>query len=160
MDLALAVFLLFAAALFSTPFGGRLVIFLFLVALVLGGPVLGYLRQRYTYPRVGYVQLLPEEPRRTLVGFLLYTAAVMVGWVVVLALVGAMREPARWYGWTPLLVGGLIVGGFAHMASRSGMPRYAVYAAVSVASGVAFSLVGSPAASRGWSATCWPRGSR
>lgn len=144
VDLTLGVFLLLAAALFSTRQGGGLAILLFLVALVLGGPVLGYLRQRYTYPRIGYVQLLPEEPRQAPRGFLIYMAAAMAGWIGVLAVVGVIDHPTRWYGWTPLLVGCLTVGGFVHMVSRSGLLRYAAYAAVSVASGVAFSLLGFP----------------
>jgi len=126
-------------------------VFLFIVAVATGRPalywmylagilVLGrglkWLKARFTYPRVGYVELPGEEPAELRRGILSWVLAVLGVTLVVLAISGDLTSSLAWRRWSPALAGFLFMGGFLYSASRSGLARQYVYALLAPALGL------------------------
>ncbi len=109
--------------------------------IIFGGlPLVKYLKNRFTYPRVGYVSFPQGEPGklgRFMLGVLLVALVVMV---VILVVTGDISVARRWYRWMPIFYGILLSGWFVGLALVSGLVRLWVYALFSVALGVAWSI--------------------
>lgn len=126
-------------------------VFLFIVAVATGRPpfywmylagilVLGrglrWLKARYTYQRVGYVELPGEDPSALRRGILSWVLGVFGVMVAALAISGDLTNNLAWRQWSPALAGFLFMGGFLYAASRSGLLRQYFYAALAPALGV------------------------
>lgn len=129
-------------------------VFLFIVAIATGRPpfywmyvagilVLGrglrWLKARYTYERVGFVELPGEDPSKLRRGILSWVLGVFGVMVVALAISGDLTNNLAWRQWAPALAGFLFMGGFLYAASRSGLLRQYLYAALAPVLGLLLS---------------------
>jgi len=129
-------------------------VFLFIVALATGRPafywtylvgilVLGrglkWLKTRYTYERIGFAEMPDEDPSTLRWGVLSWVLGVLGTMVAALAISGDLANNLAWRQWSPALAGFLFMGGFLYAASRSGLARQYVYAAISPALGLLLS---------------------
>lgn len=113
---------------------------MYLVSPLLIRPLLLFLRNRFTYPRLGYVRPVEGKPREVLGGI----ATIILIFIAVLAIAlfvyGGLSDLGRWLRWTPSLAGVLLGGMFLSFASKSNLARYYVFALTSFFSGVFFSM--------------------
>ena len=109
---------------------------------IFGQNIIEAIRKRYTYPRIGYVKLQSDDPKKTAGGIFLYMVAVFAIMVVVLYLLfgSGTWAPYLLYQWLPTFVGAIFLGAMTYTKSKSGDARYYAYALVAIAIGVAFSL--------------------
>jgi hypothetical protein len=136
MEVAIGI-LLVATAL---PIREKGLIALWILVLVSLAPGLEAIRKRVTYPRIGYVELVQEEPK-TVRGIGVYTIIVFVAMALAFAIFGDIGDWRLWSRWSPTLVGVLLSGGMIYAASKSGAARYTVFLVLAVGLGVAFSIL-------------------
>lgn len=117
----------------------RYLIFTLAVPLFLPWLLIPALRKRITYPRVGYVKMLPEKPQEVGGVFILIFAliAVLAG---VLLIFGDVGNFSLWVKWFPAVFGAQLAGLFLSLASKSRATRNYVLAAWSVLSGIVVSI--------------------
>lgn len=136
--LAETVFGLFLVVLgsFMSLTGGVLIaLALFMLAAHLARKV----RKRFVYPRTGYAELRPGEPRRLIQAVAAFAAIAFVG-TGVLIVTGHGSVAGNWYRWLPIFYGLFVSGAFVGLALASGIPRYWMYALASFAAGVAWTV--------------------
>jgi hypothetical protein len=107
-------------------------------------PLLRRLKERFTYPRTGYVSLREGEPQ---MAPWIILGSVVAGLVVLVAVLIAkeiIARPAQWYRWMPLFFGIWMAGVFLTLALRVGLLRYYVDAGVALAGGPASTLLPVP----------------
>jgi hypothetical protein len=103
--------------------------------------IMAALRERFTYPRSGYVDDGESaRKRRIRVGMVLAILASVIG-VLALRYAGVGGwDPDHWIQWLPA-VGGLTVGAVSvYVSVRQGLPRYLVVGLLSFVLGVAVSI--------------------
>ena len=143
MEIVLGLFLLLLApGLLSSR--AYLVMPLVLFTVFFAPRLIDRLRRRLTYPRIGYVELLPEDPRRLGLGMLAFFLAGIAVVIVALLVTGTLADARSWYRWAPLLFAVASSGGFLSVAFRSAYIRYYLFTGLSLASGLAFSLMHFP----------------
>nr|QNO46761.1 hypothetical protein DEIDBPHB_00010 [Methanosarcinales archaeon ANME-2c ERB4] len=136
MEIVMGVILMTFGGFFYSP------IFAFYILLIVfSGKIVEFVRRRYTYPRIGSVKFREEDPKDVLTGVLLFELAVIVIMFTLISISGDVKDYSLWVNWAPLFFGMILVGPFAHAASRSGSIRYYGYAILSVILGIFFSLV-------------------
>lgn len=133
----------------STRLFSRILVFMLLLPVLLFGPMLAAMRKRYTYPRIGYVKLIPDKPKAVLTGILLVTLVVIVAMAVAFLLFGDVRDFNLWLKWVPFWGGVVLAGMFSSLASKSGSPRYYVFAVWSLISGFVLSILNFEAVETG-----------
>ena len=111
------------------------------LSVIFAKPVLTRIKSRFTYPRIGYIAFPEQEPKKLLGGMLVFTLGIVAIVALILVLTGDIGDAVRWYKWTPIFFGGLMLGPFIDLASRSGLPRYYVFMVLALASGVVFALL-------------------
>jgi hypothetical protein len=102
------------------------------------------LKERFTYPRTGYVSLREGEPQaepRIILGS--FVAGLLV-LVAVLIAKEIIARPGQWYRWIPLFFGVWMAGTFVALALRVGLVRYYVDAGVALVAGPASALLPLP----------------
>lgn len=109
--------------------------------IIFGPRILERLKQRYTYPRIGYVKITVEDGGKIAKGIFGYMLVVVALMVVVL---GSFYW-GRWssdliYRWTPTLVGAMLLGGMLYYQGRSGEDKNYAYGILALLAGIAFSL--------------------
>jgi len=104
-------------------------------------PGLEAIRKRVTYPRIGYVELVQEEPKKTLRGIGVYAIVVIAAMALAFAIFSDIGDLTLWQRWSPTLAGVLISGGMIYAASKSGAARYTVFMVLAVGLGIAFSIL-------------------
>jgi len=114
---------------------------LWVVVLVSLVPCVEAIRKRVTYPRIGYVELVQEEPKKTLRGIGVYTIVVFAGLALAFAIFGDIGDWRLWSRWSPALTGVLLSGGMIYAAGKSGAARYYVFVVLAVGLGIAFSIL-------------------
>ena len=122
-----------SASLLFTP--------LYIAPLAFGRQISEAVRNRYTYPRIGYVKLREEPTRRSVMGVLLYEFLVLTGAAAAFLLFGGITNFSLWARWSPLIISALLLGLFLHLRGRSGSLRYLAIAFISVAAGYVLSVV-------------------
>ncbi len=87
---------------------------------------LRFFKERFTYPRIGYVKLEgdPATPRQFGVGMLRYLAVILLIVACGLFAFGRLGSWGTWIKWMPAIMGGFCSGGFLYAAQRSGFPRH------------------------------------
>jgi hypothetical protein len=103
-----------------------------------------FFKERFSYPRIGYVKLKSEDGAELGRGMLTYLMLVLVIFVVGLALLGDITSWAHWMKWMPALVGGFCSGGFLYMAQKSRLVRHYFLFVFCVGWGIACSLMQTP----------------
>ncbi len=117
-------------------------VFVFYILLILfSGRIVESIRKRYTYPRIGFVKFPQENLKHNLTGVFLFEFAVIVIIFTLISLFGDVTDYSQWVKWSPLFFGMILVGPFAHVASKSGSVLYTGYAVLSVILGGFFSLI-------------------
>jgi hypothetical protein len=125
----------------STRLFSRLFIFMMVLGVFLFGPLLALMRRRFTYPRIGYVKLIPDKPKSVIAGLFFVTLAVVALMAVAFFFFGDIRDFNLWMRWCPFWGGTVIAGMFGSLASKSGAARYYVFAGWSFLSGIVLSLI-------------------
>ena len=98
MELVMGICLL----LMSTRLFSRVLIAMFPLAMILFAPVLNALRKRFTYPRIGYVKLVPDKPKDAITGIVLITLIIVAVMAVAFILFADVWDFALWLKWIPL----------------------------------------------------------
>jgi len=123
MEVMMGLILMTFGGFFYSP------IFAFYILLIIfSGKIVEFIRRRYT------------NPKDALTGVFLFEFAVIVIIFTLISIFGDVTDYSQWVKWSPLFFGMILVGPFAHAASRSGSIRYTGYAILSVVLGVFFSL--------------------
>ncbi len=136
MEVMMGLILMTFGGFFYSP------IFAFYILLIIfSGKIVEFIRRRYTHPRIGFVKFHEENPKDALTGVFLFEFAVIVIIFTLISIFGDVTDYSQWVKWSPLFFGMILVGPFAHAASRSGSIRYTGYAILSVILGVFFSLI-------------------
>jgi hypothetical protein len=100
-----------------------------------------FFKEKFTYPRVGYVKLKTEDGKKMGRGMFGYLAAVIGILAAILLATGGLTSGAAWRQWLPALAGGFTSGGFFYLAGRSGMWRHRLLGVFVIVWGVACSLL-------------------
>ena len=136
MEVMMGLILMIFGGFFYSP------IFAFYIILIIfSGKIVEFIRRRYTHPRIGFVKFHEENPKDALAGVFLFEFAVIVIIFTLISIFGDVKDYSQWVKWSPLFFGMILVGPFAHAASRSGSIRYTGYAILSVVLGLFFSLI-------------------
>ena len=125
----------------SSRLFSRMLVFMMILPVLLFHPFLEAMRRRFTYPRIGYVKLIPDKPKEVIGAIFLVTLIVLAIMAVAFILFGNVRDFNLWMKWLPVWGGTVLAGMFSSFASKSGSPRYYVFAVWSVLSGFALSLL-------------------
>ena len=136
MEVMMGLILMTFGGFFNSP-----VFAFYILLIVFAGRIVESIRRRYTYPRIGFVKFHEENPKDALTGVFLFEFAVIVIIFTLISIFGDVKDYSQWVKWSPLFFGMILVGPFAHAASRSGSIRYTRYAIVSVILGIFFSLI-------------------
>jgi len=101
------------------------------------------MKERFTYPRIGYVKFPDQDsnPGKRIVAALL-AAGIAVALVTILAREGEKTQAL--YKWVPLLPALILVAALSFMGQKTGFTRYYVMAAISLIAGIAVPFVDLP----------------
>jgi hypothetical protein len=104
---------------------------------------LKFFKERFTYPRIGYVKLRTDEetPREFGMGILRYLAVIVLIIGVGLLAFGEVGSWQYWMKWMPAIMGGFCSGGFLYAAQKSGFKRHYFLFLVSIGWGIACSFM-------------------
>ena len=108
-----------------------------------GWKVVERVKERVTYPRIGYFQERPDESGTTARGMLLFIGGAFALMFLVVLVFGSLSEAADWRRAAPLVSGVTLAAGFWYAGEQSGFLRHRVIAALSVVSGFLLWLFGS-----------------
>lgn len=136
-EIMMGVMLVGVGITYGSKVGGIFVI----IAIFVLAPLLGVLRNRYTYPRTGFAKLPSDDVKILVRGMFIYTLVVFTVVFLGIAVFGDFRDPALYRKWSPLLAALLMSGGFEYAYSKSGNLRCRVYTALAVILGLTFSIM-------------------
>lgn len=120
----------------------RMFVFMLIVPVLLFGPALGILKKYFTYPRIGYVKLVPDRAKEAIGGIGILTFIFTAILAVVLLCLGRAGEFGVWMKWIPSWAGIVIGVMFVCLGSKTGAHRYWVFAVWSLAAGILLSVTG------------------
>lgn len=134
-EIFIGIILLYASLIFhvSSVYMALFIIF--------GPKLLETLKERYTYPRIGYVKPKAEDGgkiTRGIFGYMLIVVAVMA--VVLGAVYRGSWSSDLFYKWMPTFVGAMLLGAMLYTQGKSGDNKYYVYGILALVAGIAFSL--------------------
>jgi len=139
MELLLGILLFFTAGTWARS---NFTIFLALVP-IFGNRVIEALKARFTYPRIGYVELKEEDGKSLGWGILGYVLAVIaVVSIVAAVFYGGNLESFDAYRWVPLAFGAIFLGGMIYLHGKSGDPVAYLYSFVTLVAGGIFTFYG------------------
>jgi hypothetical protein len=124
----------------STRLLSRVLIGMFPIAVILFGPILNALRNRFTYPRTGYVKLIEDKPKDVITGIALVTLIIIAILAVAFILFANVRDFGLWMKWVPLWAGIMLAGMFTSLAAKSATARYYIFAVYSLVVGLVLSI--------------------
>lgn len=137
VDMMFGAYFLFVGLLLPT---GSVAPFIVL-SIVFFAPLLRGLKNRFIYPRTGYVELRQGDPGPVpwfILGSLVLGLIVLVA---VLIAAGVIAQPAQWYRWMPIFFGIWLAGIFLGLGLSVRLVRYYVVAGVALAGGPIFALL-------------------
>ena len=137
MELLLGIMLFFMAGTFASS---SLIVFITFPILYMN-KFLERLRSKFTYPRIGYAELKPDEDPETGNGILKYMMMVIVIMSLSLYLLynGDFTDFSI-YKWVPAFVGAMFLGAMLNLRGTTGDPFALVYSVISLIGGLGFSL--------------------
>jgi len=124
----------------STRLLSRVLIGMFPIAIILFSPILSALRNRFTYPRTGFVKLIDDKPKDIIVGIALVTLIIIAVLAVAFILFADARDFALWMKWVPLWAGIMLAGMFVSLVAKSATIRYYIFAVYSLIIGLVLSI--------------------
>lgn len=98
-------------------------------------------RNRFTYPRIGYVQVPDEESEDVTRGILIAVGIMLMAFVLGFYFSTERIPSSLFYKWLSLGVGLFMYGPFRYLYDKTGDRINLAYIAISVAGGLAFSLM-------------------
>ncbi|UCE10907.1 MAG: hypothetical protein JSW61_02970 [Candidatus Thorarchaeota archaeon] len=115
----------------------------FIAFFVLYGPkALESLRERYTYPRIGYVQFRMEETAtRLAAGIFGFMAVCFALTLVAMFIVQGTISLDLIYGWVPAWIGMTMIGPSVFGADQTGSRYYYIFGILAVSTGFAISIL-------------------
>lgn len=125
----------------STRLFSRVLVVMLVLPVILFHPFLEAMRKRFTYPRIGYVKLIPDKPKEVVTGIFLVSVVVVCILAVAFLIFGGIRNFEMWLRWCPFWGGTVLAGMFSSFASKSGAVRHYVFAAWSLLAGIVLSLI-------------------
>ena len=99
-----------------------------------------FFKERFTYPRVGYVKLKSEKGKDLGRGMLTYLLVVVFLAAAALWVFGDIGSFTQWKRWLPAIMAGFCSGGFVYLAGRTGLWRHHFLVVFCLGWGVACSL--------------------
>ena len=137
---AAVVLLVIAAAWIANPsFVGILAAFIVLY----GWKAVERVKEKVTYPRIGYHKERADEPGSTGRGMLTFILGAVVVMVLAVALSGDLGDASQWRRAATLLSGITLAAGFWYASEQSGFLRHRVVSVYSVVTGFVLWVVGS-----------------
>ncbi len=124
----------------STRLLSRVLIVMFPIAMILFRPALNAMRKRFTYPRTGFVKLIPDRPKDAIAGIALITLIIIAVMAIAFILFADVRNFNLWLKWVPLWAGVVLAIMFVSLAAKSATTRYYIFALWSVISGIVLSI--------------------
>jgi hypothetical protein len=112
---------------------------------IFGWKVVLRIKERVTYPRIGYSGDRPDGEAANPRGMLATMGAAALISMIVVAVVGGLDDASAWRRVAPLFSGLAFSGGFWYLGERSGFIRHRLLAVASVATGILFWAVGDGA---------------
>lgn len=135
-ELLLGILLVGAGILFVVKLS-----IVFIVLFMLFAPrILENLKRKYTYPRIGYMKLHMDPPKKTAFGIFSYMLLVIVVMVVALVIIFGGISADLWYRWTPTFMGAMLTGAFVYLVGKSADRRYYGVAVFGLVAGVVLSI--------------------
>ncbi|MHC4119403.1 MAG: hypothetical protein ACYSWO_18060 [Planctomycetota bacterium] len=125
----------------STRLFSRVLVVMLVLPVIGFHPLLEAMRKRFTYPRIGYVKLIPDKPKEVVAGIFLVSVIVVCILAVALLIFGGAGSFATWLRWCPFWGGTVLAGMFGSFASKSGAVRHRLFAAWSLFAGIVLSLI-------------------
>ncbi|MHC4353806.1 MAG: hypothetical protein ACYS0H_13935 [Planctomycetota bacterium] len=104
----------------STRLFSRVLVVMLVLPVILFHPLLETMRKRFTYPRIGYVKLIPDKPKEVITGISLVSIAVLAILAIAFLIFGGIRNFDLWLRWCPFWGGTVLAGMFSSFASKSG----------------------------------------
>jgi uncharacterized membrane protein len=113
----------------------------FAVLFMLFAPrILENLKRKYTYPRMGYMRLHADPPKKTACSIFFYMLLVVVVMVVALVITFGNISADLWYRWTPTFMGAILTGALVYLVGKSADRRYYGVAVFGLVTGVVLSI--------------------
>jgi len=144
MEIMMGGFLLVFGASLATSMG--LTLFISLLVIFLGNPVLERLKKRYIYPRIGYVKLRPEkeaDPKGIALAGILFVVIMLASMGLFPLAMGKERGWAFWFNhFFPASTGFMLAIGPFWLGETYGVKRGYVFAALFLLSGIAIPVLG------------------
>lgn len=125
----------------STRLLSPVLIGMFPIAIILFGPILNALRNRFTYPRAGFVKLVEDKPRDVITGIALVTLIIITVLAVAFIIFADIRDFGLWMRWVPLWAGIIIAVMFVSLSAKSAAARYYIFAVYSFVVGLLLSIL-------------------
>ncbi len=115
----------------------------FLVIIIIFGPkTVERLREKYTYPRTGYVKLRvddSEEMGKGFIGFLIITFLVPIAFVI--SIIAANMTLAMIFRWLPFTFGAIMIGPSLYLVDITGSRTYYLFGIPAAIIGLLTSLL-------------------
>lgn len=112
-----------------------------LILLPIFGPmVMQFIRNTFTYPRIGYARPSSKMAKQIIVVLFLYMFIVLF-MVFVLPVIGDIWDLSLWHNWSLVFYGILTTGAFLYIGYKVGITRYYIFAALSVIEFIAASFI-------------------
>lgn len=108
---------------------------------IFGISALEIVRKRFTYPRIGRVKVLEDEPNKTAMGIFIYMFIVVVIMAAVLFVVFGGINADIVYRSTPIFFALMLLGAMTYSHGKSGSQRFYVYAIISLIGAPVFSII-------------------
>jgi len=125
----------------STRLFSRVLVVMLALPVILFGPLLVAMRKRFTYPRIGYVKLIPDKPKEVIRAISIVTLIVIAVMAVAFILFADVRDFNLWMRWIPTWAGVVLAGMFSSFGSKSGCLRFYVFALWSLVGGFVLSVI-------------------
>ena len=125
----------------STRLLSRVLIGMFPIAVILFSPILSAMRNRFTYPRTGFVKLIEDKPKDAIAGIALVTLIIIAVLAVAFILFADVRDFGLWMKWVPLWAGIMLAIMFVSLAAKSPTARYYIFAVYSLVVGLILSIL-------------------
>lgn len=145
-EILVGLVLLFVPVLFFMP-----VFVVFIPFFILFGaePLIDFIRERTTYPRIGRVELKTEledfSVKRSVLEFLmLILGAVVITFIAMFIVEGEITNLQLWYKWIPLCFGLIMFGPSLFLVEKTGQQRHYFLGVFTTIFGFFFSIIDFP----------------
>ncbi|MFW9843153.1 MAG: hypothetical protein ACFFEV_01110 [Candidatus Thorarchaeota archaeon] len=113
----------------------------FAIFIIFGHKVIEHLREKYTYPRIGYVKLQEEDPKEVGKGFFGFLFIVfLVPIALVIILLGGNITLAILFQWLPFAFGFTLLGPSIYLVDSTGSRKFYLFGIATSVTGFLVSL--------------------